>query len=395
MIAYSVLYFMRLNFSLALTDMGADLALASTQLGMISSAFFWCYAFGQLINGFLGERFSARFMVFLGLFGSGILNGILSFSSSYPLILICWGLNGIFQSMLWSPMVKCVAEHFDGKKKTVVSFALSITMVIGYIFAWTGSYSINRYIDWRHVFRLPAFIGIIFAIVWLILFRYSSRISEKKKKNSFVLLKRPELLGFLSLIAFFSILLGLVKSSIDTWLPTMITEVGEFPAGAVLITLLIIPMMNFLGIMLAKFFITRLKGNIYKVILFLWIGAVGLGIVTLLLFSVHPVAFIVSLMILFGFVYGQTPLFTTFIPLDFAKWNCVSAITGFVDFAIYLGAAITGVVSGKILGDTFDWQALCSYWLAVLVVGLIVAGAVFMFYGKVKKAVLREEAEWD
>ncbi len=395
MIAYSVLYFMRLNISLALTDMGADLSLSSTQLGMISSVFFWCYAFGQLINGFLGERFQARFMVFIGLLGSGILNAVLSYSDSYLLILFCWGCNGLFQSMLWSPIVKCIAEYFEGAKKTVVSFALSITMVIGYMCAWTGSYSIGTYVDWRHVFRIPAIIGILFSIVWILLFRYSSGKPAEKQKNSFSLIRRPIILCFLGIIAVFSIVFGLIKSSIDTWLPTMITEVVNLPSSGIFITLLIIPMMNFLGILLAKFFIARLKGNIYKVILFLWVGAALLSLLTLLLFSVNSVAFVVSVMVLFGFVYGQTPLFTTFIPLDFAKWDCVSAITGFVDFAIYLGAALTGVISGRVLGDGFDWQNLCLYWSVVLFMGLVVAVFVFFFYGKLKKTVVGEEASWD
>ncbi len=395
MIAYSVLYFMRLNISLALTDMGADLSFTSSQLGIITSAFFWCYAIGQLINGFLGDRLSARFMVFTGLFGSAVLNGILSFSHSYYIILICWGANGIFQSMLWSPIVKCVAEHFEGEKKTAVSFALSITQVIGYMCAWTGSYALNTCINWRYVFRVPALLGFVFAGIWLITFRYSSGKPKATKKQSVSLMRQPVILGFLGIIAVFSVLFGLVKSSIDTWLPTLITEVGVLPSGGIIITLLVVPLMNFLGIMLAKSSITRLKGNIYRAILFLWGGALLLGGLTLILYRISPLAFILSVMVLFGFVYGQTPLFTSFIPLEFAKWDCVSTVTGFVDFAIYLGAAITGAVSGSILGDGYDWFSLCTYWFIVLLVGLGVAITVYILYGKLRKAVLRQESDWD
>ena len=74
MIAYSVLYFMRLNISLSFSGMERSFQVTPEELGIVSSAFFWCYAFGQLIFGFLGDRLPARYMVFIGLMGSGILN---------------------------------------------------------------------------------------------------------------------------------------------------------------------------------------------------------------------------------------------------------------------------------------------------------------------------------
>ncbi len=397
MIAYSVLYFMRLNISLTFAGMEHTFQVTPEELGIVSSAFFWCYAFGQLIFGFLGDRLPARYMVFAGLMGSGILNLSIGQIQSFTPIIFLWACNGIFQSMLWSPIVKCVAKYFDGNKKVLASFMLSITQVIGYMLAWVGSYFIDKIAGWRFVFIVPSIIGIIFSLVWLVLFRYKSTGTTEKRTKGTSLIRQPILLGFLGVIALFSVLFGLVKSSIDTWMPTMISDMGSLPEEGVIVTLFLIPLVNFFGIMLAKIMVKRLNGDIYKSILFVWGGALFVSMISLILFKASPIAFVIIIAVLFGFVYGQTPLFTSFISLDFVKWDCVSTVTGFVDFAIYVGAGITGTVSGLILGDGNEknWSALSIYWFVLLAIGMIFSIITYLWHHKLRKKINREEAEWD
>ena len=401
MIAYSVLYFMRLNISLALTGMEQTFQVTPEALGVVSTAFFWCYAFGQLIFGFLGDRLSARYMVSVGLIGSAILNFAVSVAPTIGMVTVFWAINGLFQSMLWSPIVKCVAKYFEGNKKVIASFALSITQVVGYILAWVGSYFIERCLDWRYVFRIPAILGFVFGVIFFLLFRYSSisdsDVSEVVRKKGTSLIRQPALVGYLGIVAVSSVLLGLVRSSIDTWLPTLIEDFGGLSEEGIIVTLVFIPLLNFVGIMLAKAMVKHMKGDIYKSILLVWGGSLVISGISLFVFGWNSIAFVIVIAILFGFVYGLTPLFTSFVPLDFEKWNCVSTVTGFVDFAIYFGAGITGTVSGIILGTgpEKNWSALNFYWFATLLVGMIVAIIVFSCHHKLRKKIRREEAEWD
>ena len=399
MIAYSVLYFMRLNVSLALTGMEDTFAVDPMELGIVSTAFFWCYAFGQLIFGFVGDHLPARYMVTVGLLGSGVLNLAVSFSPSIALVTAFWAANGLFQSMLWSPMMRCVSVNFEGKKKVSVTFALSFTQVIGYILAWVGSYFIEVNLNWRYVFRIPALLGIAYAIVFFVCFRYSSR-SEKAsvvesanagKRDS--LIRQPALVSFLGVIAIVSIFLGLVRSSMDTWIPTMLEDFGGLSEEGIVVTLVLIPLLNFVGILLAKYIVKKFGDELYMSVLVVWGVSLLLGVVTLILFGMNtPVLYVVIVCVLFGCVYGLTPLFTSFVPLDFAKWNCVSTVTGFVDFAIYFGAGITGVVSGYLLGSgpEKNWSALNYYWVITLVVGMAICVAVYFWHRKLRKRIAKE-----
>ena len=55
---YLFFYNGRQNINLVMTQMADELNSTTAALGVVSSSLFWCYAFGQLINGRLGA-FSA------------------------------------------------------------------------------------------------------------------------------------------------------------------------------------------------------------------------------------------------------------------------------------------------------------------------------------------------
>lgn len=56
-ITYMFFYNGRQNINLVMTQMAEGLGSTTAAMGVVSSALFWCYAFGQLINGRLGAFF--------------------------------------------------------------------------------------------------------------------------------------------------------------------------------------------------------------------------------------------------------------------------------------------------------------------------------------------------
>ena len=64
-LTYMFFYNGRQNINLVMTQMAEGLGSTTAAMGVVSSALFWCYAFGQLINGRLGAYFGyKRFMMF-------------------------------------------------------------------------------------------------------------------------------------------------------------------------------------------------------------------------------------------------------------------------------------------------------------------------------------------
>ena len=57
---YGIMYLDRVNISIAAKDMMKEFSLSNTEIGLAFSAFAWPYLFGQLVGGWLANRFGAR-----------------------------------------------------------------------------------------------------------------------------------------------------------------------------------------------------------------------------------------------------------------------------------------------------------------------------------------------
>ena len=65
-IAYFAVYIAR-NILSAVTPAMIELGYEEAYIGSISSLYFVFYAIGQLINGMIGDKINAKWMIFLGL----------------------------------------------------------------------------------------------------------------------------------------------------------------------------------------------------------------------------------------------------------------------------------------------------------------------------------------
>lgn len=80
-------------------------------IGLLSTANMLFYAVGQLVNGIIGDRIQAKFMIGFGLTFSGICYMVMAFSDVRMLITAVYSLSGFFLSMLYAPMMKVIAEN--------------------------------------------------------------------------------------------------------------------------------------------------------------------------------------------------------------------------------------------------------------------------------------------
>lgn len=172
MLCYLFFYTGRHNFGWAVTEMAKDLDISYTRIGWISFSMLIGYSFGQLINGNLADRLSARFMVPTGAFLSIGANIAISFSHSSSMILVLWALNGYFQSMAWAPGSKVIANWWakeeHGKAFGFYTMAAGLSSVVTYLFSII---LLQMNLDWRMLFRLPIIPLAFVAIVFLILIR--------------------------------------------------------------------------------------------------------------------------------------------------------------------------------------------------------------------------------
>ena len=97
-------------------------------IGSLSSIYFICYAMGQLVNGSLGDKIKAKYMICLGLLGAAITNILFSVLPAGGLsATVAYGATGFFLAMIYGPMTKVVSENTEPLYATRCS--------LGYTFA--------------------------------------------------------------------------------------------------------------------------------------------------------------------------------------------------------------------------------------------------------------------
>ena len=368
-VAYITAYLLRLNMSAALPAISEALALSPARSGLLQTVFAVTYAAGQLINGSIADRVSARIYISLGLALSALCNLLFSFSSAYWQTVALWCLNGAAQSMLWTPIVKQVAAWFQGEQRRRVSFSISLTMVLGHLGAWAITGWLSDTAGWRLAFRLPALLALAVSVVVYAINRDKDvkRVVESRASAAPIgALFRTGLIAMLICCVFN----GFVRDGVVTWAPTIIRS-GISGLSPTAVTLLI-PGLNIIGVLFGKLCLSRLKGRIRIAIAgmtaasclvaaFLWTA----GLSRIMLASALLGA-------LCALLYGVNPLLTSLFPMEYDKMGRVALVAGVIDCFIYIGSALAGTLTGA-LTDSLGWTKVFALWTAAQLLGAALA----------------------
>ncbi|HBN85907.1 MAG TPA: hypothetical protein DDZ89_18935 [Clostridiales bacterium] len=397
-IAYAAIYFGRANLSVAAPDIQNSMHLTKAQIGLPGTLFFWIYAFGQLINSNLGDRFTEYKMVFVGLLFTGLANLFFGFSKIYLFFLIFWGINGFAQSMLWGPIIRTLSRQYPGDMKSKISVAISTSMVGGYLAAWGLSGKLTVLSGWRWAFIVPGIFITAFSFIWLFksrqlqnkqdLFDVSSPLDQDQKshekKSTKTLISMTELIfkRKLWVIALICLMQGLVKESVSLWGPVFIMERNHMDLSALPGTILVIPIIHLFGLLLTgrlnKLFRYKEKWTILTMYILC-----GLFIGLLILLPDMPLAFsVVSTGCVLAAMFGANSMLLGVIPMKYAEYNRSSSVAGFLDFLTYMSAGVSATFTGA-LANNAGWSWVLVFWLSVVVIAIALI-AFSIFYDRVK-----------
>ena len=371
-IAYSGAYVGRHHFAMLLPSIRGEFGLTSTQAGTILSLFALLYAAGQLISGTIVDRINPRRYLFAGLFGSVLCNILLGFSNSFAMLLVAWGLNGVTQSMLWSPVVRIASLNFSEDKRSTVSFALSIFMPIANVIAWIIAGQMSTIGSWRMGTYVPAAVMLVSTFVSMSLLKESiisaSRVNHENKSNP-INYKTLMISTGLGLLVMCCIGMGFVRDSIINWGPTILIGMTSLSTEIALRVSLVIPVLSILGVVLSKYLFSLIRNNPYHTLTLMLTIAAGWAAALLILEPAYALLFALFLALLSMFLAGANPMVTSLIPMMFERTGRVGTVAGIVDCSFYIGSSLSGIATGLITVK-YGWDNVIQIWLAV---GLIVA----------------------
>ena len=394
-ITYLFFYNGRQNINLVMSQMATELGSTTAALGVVSSSLFWCYAFGQLINGRLGAFFGYKRFMMVGVAASGIINIIISFQHSIPVIALLWGLNGFFQSMVWANGLGVLNKWWPISKR---GFASGLTT------AFSGSAQVVTYLTillcldmnpewgWRAAFRYPMIPMLLMLIAFAMFFKekpedvglasFEEENAEQEKrdkelalqieKNGYlypykVLFSEPKVIVF----CLISAIAGIGRYGLLTWVPTYFTEQLGLSIKDGIFSSILLPF----GQACAMFIFPLITDKVFKgkrepmlalASIVTFCGMMVFPFIT----SQKPASLMLFILGVSGMVTGVIWA----IAGDIGGRAFSSTVVGVLDWAVYMGAAIQASVFG-FMKDTFGWSAIFitigSLYIIMLILTLL------------------------
>ena len=379
-LVYTAAYLCRANLSPALSGVASSLSLSGTQAGMIASCFGVAYATGQLINGSLADRLRFPYMMIAGLTGSIITNLVFSTAQTHLTTMCLWFVNGCFQSMIWTPMLRTVSDEFEGKTRDNAFFLLSFTLVLGYLLAWLVAGFITGLFGWRISFQVTSLFACILMMASIALFHEAGLSTSLPHNDHNQNIMHPRKVLFLVfrtdlwLFLLCGFVNGYIRDGIMTWGPKMLSEIKEVNLSGQVMTSLIVPFLSIIGISYGKKIYATMGFKLRQTLMVLFVTAsISLTILGIF-FEGRLILSALILGVCAALCYGANPLLTSITPMRYSNLGRTATAGGLMDAMIYVGSALTSIFTGMIM-DRAGWQPVILVWAALDIVGLFLLGS--------------------
>ena len=377
-ISYLSVYIARNILSAVQAQMIED-GFAKSYLGELGSLFFCFYAVGQLINGIIGDKIKARYMISGGLLLAGIANILFPYLSGTPEVAkFAYAFSGFFLAMIYGPMTKVSAENTEPVHATRCSLGYTFSAFFGSPLAGI----LAAFLTWQNVFTVSSTVLFVMSLVAFLAFL----ILEKKgivkygqytkKKNgstdlagSLRMLLQHQIIRF-SLIA---IITGIIRTSFVQWLTTYFSEYHHYSVSESSLIFTVLTFVMSVTPFISVFFYERVfKFNMHRTILVMFSASAVLF--SVLHFVKMPIPNIVVLTLaIMASNASATMLWSRYCP-SLRDTGMVSSATGFLDFLSYMAAAASNLIIPKIAfaDSTINWELLTWLCAALMVLGVFV-----------------------
>ena len=390
-LTYMFFYNGRQNINLVMTQMAEGLGSTTAAMGVVSSSLFWCYAFGQLVNGRLGAFFGYKRYMMFGVAASAVLNVIISYQQSIPVIAVLWGLNGFCQSMVWSNGVGVLNKWWPKKDRGFASGLATafsgVAQVVTYLTILLCM-NLNPEWGWRSAFRYPMIPMVLMLIAFFFLFkekpediglpafeeadkaaaaRDAALAADMEKKGFLypykVLFSEPKVIVF----CLISAIAGVGRYGLLTWVPTYFTESLGLSIKEGIFSAILLPA----GQACAMFVFPLITDKVFKgkrePMLALASVVTFIGMIFFPFIKTQAPA---SLMLLVVGISGMVTGVIWAVAGDMGGRAFSSTVVGVLDWAVYMGAAIQASAFGFVK-DRFGWPAVfitigCLYILMLI-----------------------------
>ena len=393
-LAYAAAYIARGNFSFARSLMMGEGIIDAGIAGIISAVYFVCYAVGQLFNGILADRKSPFVMVMIGL-GIVVTSNLCMTIGGQPagLLIFWWGVNGLGQSMLWSPVFFIVSNILHSKVKFTAITLISVCTPAGKTSCALLSGLALTSGKWQSVFYMASIVIAVILVVWIAVYLSVRKdvVIRRPKKDS----KRGEDaeiqgMGFgrMLLISGMAVVLpallihGLFLNGVTELIPSILTNEYDLSPSLSATLDSIIPILGVCGVFFCNFIYFKVcKRNEMKCAnIIMSLNIIPIAIMLVLALSLRS-GFLIGKMgdarifvITYGLIYilqlGFGHVIISLAAMRYAKFGLAATMTGLLNAVNYGGSAIATYGMSYAVESLPLWQTV-SLWIGCLVLAVV------------------------
>lgn len=382
---YFTSYMTRLNFSAAKAILIEQHIFTKPQTGIIGACLFFAYGAGQIISGFLSDKYDPVKIISAGLILTCICNFIIPFFSQIWLISIIWGLNGFAQALFWPPIVRILDKYTDKAGYTKGIWCVSIAAYTATILIYFAVPLEVGWFDWTAAFRASSLLALIVLVVWIIGYRKFSRTAtpaahEEPKVTEEKSAVRTDRAGIIRTIlvsgtVFVMIAVamqGFMKDGIQDWLPTLFSQSFEsVDAKTATFSNVILPIFSILTMSLGTVLLEKVFKDEVKEAIFFFVLSTVLCVILMFFYKNSAILMLFLCALISSCMHCINAMFTCFAPRRFQKEGRVATMSGVLNSCSYLGSAISSYAIGNI-AEKHGWSATLNVWTIVCLIGLAV-----------------------
>jgi sugar phosphate permease len=157
-ISYASYYFTRQHYFVSKKSIERETGINSEGLGKIDTSFAAAYAAGQFFWGFVADAVGARRVIAAGMLATAAISVAAGLSSSFSVLFLLLGLNGLAQSSGWPANLKALTMWLPSEKRGRIMGLWSTCYQLGSLVAKpvAGLLITASVLGWRLAFFVPA-----------------------------------------------------------------------------------------------------------------------------------------------------------------------------------------------------------------------------------------------
>ncbi len=388
-------YLARSSLSVAASTLFTELHITEQQYSWVIMSFQMAYTLAQSVCGYILDSIGLRIGFFIFALAWSFANMAHALAINWQSLAFCRGLLGLSESAAIPAGIKATSEWFPSKERGIAGGLFNIGTSLGAMLAPPIVVWAIIYMHWQFAFIFTGSFGLIFAFLWLFLYRPPEKhkwISEEEKQYIAAGQekelqsdgdKRPPLRALLKQRNFWGIamtrfLSDPVWGTLSFWLPLYLIQVRHQPlkeiamfawlpflaadigcvAGGVLSNLLI-----------TKFNVTTVNSR-----------RIGFTIGALLMTSLSAVGFVenvyfaIALISLGGFAHQMLSTMAMTLASDLFKKNQVATVSGMAGSAAWLGQLLFTMVMGLLVHQI----GYTPFFIALSILDLIAAAIIWL-----------------